>query len=122
MRSALSVFILLPLKTFIMRKLFRFISVTALLITLTLVEAKAQSITYTTQSKQARELARMGTKHVANAEIELAYADFKEALKLDPGFTYAQLFSCKSFSRRLKKNCIRSRPGAVLKINLRVKK
>jgi len=52
----------------------------------------SQKMTWTTKSKEARELATKGSNHYMNAEFERAYWDFSEAVRLDPDFTVALVF------------------------------
>lgn len=49
-------------------------------------------MSWTTKSKQAKELALSGSSHMMNAEAEQAFTDFSAALKLDPDFTVALVF------------------------------
>ena len=51
-----------------------------------------KTMTWTTKSKQAKELAYSGAAHLMNAEAEQAFTDFSAALKLDPDFTIALTF------------------------------
>ena len=51
-----------------------------------------KKMTWTTKSKQAKELALSGSSHMMNAESEQAFTDFSAALKLDPDFTVALVF------------------------------
>lgn len=51
-----------------------------------------KKMTWTTKSKQAKELALSGSSHLMNAEAEQAFTDFSAALKLDPAFTVALVF------------------------------
>ncbi|UEG48871.1 hypothetical protein LK994_09500 [Ferruginibacter lapsinanis] len=46
----------------------------------------------TTKSKAAKEMALKGVNHFLNIEFASAYEDFSDALKLDPEFTFAQVF------------------------------
>lgn len=52
----------------------------------------SQTMTWTTKSKPAKELASSGAKHMMNAEFAQAYDDFSNAVKLDPDFTVALAF------------------------------
>lgn len=52
----------------------------------------SQQMTWTTKSKDARELAGSGSNHFMNAEFAQAYNDFQAAIKLDPDFTMALAF------------------------------
>lgn len=54
--------------------------------------SQKKMMTWTTKSKAAHELAESGVKHFMNIESEQAYADFSDALKLDPDFTVALAF------------------------------
>ncbi|MEP7252885.1 MAG: hypothetical protein ABI683_10920 [Ginsengibacter sp.] len=51
--------------------------------------AQKKEMTWTTKSKEARELAKSGAHHLMNAEFEQAYSDVEGALKLDPNLTPA---------------------------------
>jgi len=51
----------------------------------------AQEITWTTKSKEAKELANKGLTHYKNLEFEVAYEYFTRALEKDPNLTMAQL-------------------------------
>ena len=51
--------------------------------------AQKKEMTWTTKSKEARELAKSGAHHMMNAEFEQAYSDVDAALKLDPNLTPA---------------------------------
>jgi tetratricopeptide (TPR) repeat protein len=51
-----------------------------------------KTMTWTTKSKAAHDLAGQGASHLMNAEFEMAYRDFSEAVKLDPNFTVALVF------------------------------
>ncbi len=62
-----------------------------MLLTLQGISQKKQ-MTWTSKSKAAKDLAQSGAKHMMNIEFEQAYADFSEALKLDPDFTVALVF------------------------------
>jgi tetratricopeptide (TPR) repeat protein len=54
--------------------------------------SQKKTMTWTTKSKAAHELAVSGVKHFMNVESEQAYADFSDALKLDPDFTVVLAF------------------------------
>ena len=56
------------------------------------VFSQNKKMTWTTKSKQAKELAQSGSSHLMNAEAEQAFTDFSTALKLDPNFTVALVF------------------------------
>ena len=57
------------------------------------VNASAKKVLpVTTISKAAKELALKGANHFMNVEFAEAYSDFSNALKLDPNFTFAQVF------------------------------
>ncbi len=53
---------------------------------------KKLTMTWTTKSQAAKDLAGKGAKHLMNIEMEQAYSDLSEALKLDPDFTVALVF------------------------------
>jgi tetratricopeptide (TPR) repeat protein len=61
------------------------------IMSLFLVTAIAQdkTMTWTTKSKKAKELARKGAEHMKNIEFPQAYEYLKQALALDPEFTVA---------------------------------
>jgi tetratricopeptide (TPR) repeat protein len=52
----------------------------------------SQQMTWTTKSKDAKDLALSGAHHFMNAEFAQAYNDFSDAVKLDPDFTVALVF------------------------------
>lgn len=52
-------------------------------------KAKLKTMTWTTKSPAAKELASSGANHLMNAETALAYQDLMAAVKLDPNFTVA---------------------------------
>jgi Tfp pilus assembly protein PilF len=66
--------------------------VSMLILLLLTTQGFSQKMTWTTQSEAARDLAMKGATHFMNAEFEHAYADFSEAVKLDPDFTVALVF------------------------------
>ena len=74
-----------------MRKLIRTLVITSFMTGFIDFVASAQELTWTTKSKQARELAKQGFVHLANLENELAYQDFGGALAKDPNFTVVQI-------------------------------
>lgn len=51
-----------------------------------------KTMTWTTKSTAAKEIAQQGSKHLMNVERELAYNSFLSAVKLDPDFTVALTF------------------------------
>lgn len=51
-----------------------------------------KTLPVTTASKAAKDLAMKGATHFMNVEFAQAYNDFSAALKLDPNFTFAQVF------------------------------
>src|SRR5688500_15591979 len=51
--------------------------------------AHAQKLTWSTKSKIANDFAQKGARFMSNGEFALAYPQFLQALKLDPGFTMA---------------------------------
>ncbi len=55
-------------------------------------DPKKKTMTWTTSSPKAKELASSGVGHVMNNETELGYYEISEALKLDPDFTIALAF------------------------------
>jgi tetratricopeptide (TPR) repeat protein len=74
-----------------MRKLIRALAVTSLTISLIGLVSNAQEVTWTTKSKEARELATKGLTHYKNLEFEVAYEYFTTALEKDPDLTVAQV-------------------------------
>lgn len=71
------------------------VCITSMLILLLLTVqgiSQKKSMTWTTKSKAAKELALSGADHMMNVEFEQAYSDFSAALKLDPDFTVALVF------------------------------
>ncbi|MDB5200496.1 MAG: tetratricopeptide repeat protein [Chitinophagaceae bacterium] len=55
-------------------------------------KSEAKTMTWTSSSKEAKELAQTGAGRLMNAEFALAYQDFLAAVKLDPDFTVALTF------------------------------
>ena len=55
-------------------------------------ETGKKTMTWTTGSDAAKELANNGIHHFMNIEMEQAYRDLSDALKLDPDFTVALVF------------------------------
>ena len=51
-----------------------------------------KTMTWTTKSKEAKDLAGSGANHFMNAEFAQAYNDFSAAVKLDPDFTIPLVF------------------------------
>ncbi|HEV2833631.1 MAG TPA: hypothetical protein VGW31_16745, partial [Hanamia sp.] len=66
--------------------------VSMLILLLFTTQGFSQKMTWTTKSEAARDLAMKGATHFMNAEFEQAYANFSEAVKLDPDFTVALVF------------------------------
>ena len=54
--------------------------------------SQTKTMSWTTKSKQAKDLAYSGSSHMMNAEAEQAFTDFSAAVKLDPDFTVALVF------------------------------
>jgi Tfp pilus assembly protein PilF len=54
--------------------------------------SQLKTMTWTTKSEAARDLAGEAVKHYENVEMPLAYEKFKQALALDPDFTVALVF------------------------------
>jgi tetratricopeptide (TPR) repeat protein len=54
--------------------------------------AQKKTMTWTTKSEKAKELATVGVTHMLNIEFQQAYDHFKSALSLDPDFTIALVF------------------------------
>src|SRR5947208_1871815 len=63
-----------------------------------------KTMTWTTKSKAAHDLAANGADHMMNAEFEMAYRDFSDAIKLDPNFTVALVFMTNLSSGQAKKD------------------
>ncbi|MEO5781975.1 MAG: tetratricopeptide repeat protein [Ginsengibacter sp.] len=66
-----------------------------LLITIPAISQKKSALktmTWTTPSKAAHDLAENGADHLMNAEFPQAYNDLMSAVKLDPNFTVALVF------------------------------
>lgn len=66
-----------------------------LLITVPAIAQKKSALktmTWTTPSKAAHDLAENGADHLMNAEFPQAYSDLVAAVKLDPNFTVALVF------------------------------
>jgi Tfp pilus assembly protein PilF len=53
---------------------------------------KKLTMTWTTKSPAAKELASKASEHMRNIELEQAYYELTDALKLDPDFTVALVF------------------------------
>jgi Tfp pilus assembly protein PilF len=68
-------------------------------------EAK-KTMTWTTKSAQARELAGKAADHYMNAEHEEAYKQFSNALKLDPEFTIALAYMANLTKGEVKKTYV----------------
>ncbi len=67
-------------------------SILCMLMLLTSTLCISQKMTWTTKSDVAKDAAMRGADHYMNAEFERSYADFSEALRLDPDFTVALVF------------------------------
>jgi Tfp pilus assembly protein PilF len=67
-------------------------SIMCLFILLLGIPGFSQKMTWTTKSKEAKDAAMSGAKHLMNAESAQAYNDFSTAVKLDPEFTIALVF------------------------------
>ena len=55
-------------------------------------QAQDKTMTWTTTSDKARDIALKGAQYLKNSESALAYEQFKQALELDPDFTVALTF------------------------------
>lgn len=76
-----------------MKKGFTILATTlALLLFTSVAIAQKKTMTWTTKSEKAKELAGKGAHHMMNIELEQAYVYFKQALDLDPDFTVALVF------------------------------
>jgi len=60
--------------------------------TTTKKDTNLKTMTWTTKSEAAKELAIEGSKHIMNVELEQGYQKFSNALKIDPDFTVALVF------------------------------
>lgn len=60
-----------------------------MLLLLMTIPGMSQKMTWTSNSKEAKDLAGSGANHLMNAEFAQAYNDFSTAVKLDPNFTVA---------------------------------
>jgi len=54
--------------------------------------SQAKTMTWTTKSDEAKDLALQGADYFMNIEFPQAYEKFEQALKLDPNFTVALVF------------------------------
>lgn len=76
-----------------MKKKFALLTVLlALLLFTSTAIAQKKTMTWTTKSDKAKELASKGVTHMMNIELEQAYPYIKQALDLDPDFTVALVF------------------------------
>jgi tetratricopeptide (TPR) repeat protein len=76
-----------------MKKKFSIIASTlALLLITSAAISQKKTMTWTTKSDKAKELASKGVNHMMNIELPQAYEYFKQALDLDPDFTVALVF------------------------------
>ena len=71
------------------KKLASLVSILFLLLILLSATAQDKTMTWTTKSKKAKELALKGAEHMKNIEFPQAYEYLKQALALDPDFTVA---------------------------------
>lgn len=62
-----------------------------------------KTMTWTTKSEAAKQLASDGSEYFMNIELPQAYEKFKEALKLDPDFTVALVFMANLTQGEVKK-------------------
>lgn len=84
--------------------------------------AALKTMTWTTKSKAAHDLAAEGSDHMLNAEFEMAYRNFSEAIKFDPNFTVALVFMTnlsagetrKMYAKRALKSAANKTPGEKL--------
>ena len=106
-----------------MRKIITgFMSIVFLLLLTCQGIAQNKKMTWTSKSKAAKELATSGAQHMMNIEFEQAYADFSEALKLDPDFTVALVFmnnlnrgeTRKAYAARAQKSAMNKTEGEKL--------
>jgi Tfp pilus assembly protein PilF len=75
-----------------MRKNLAFLLFICLLFSSLCVLAQKKTMTWTTTSDKARELAGQGSQYMRNNEPAQAYDKFKQALEIDPDFTVALTF------------------------------
>ena len=88
--------------------------------------AQDKTMTWTTTSDKARELALKGAKHLMNIETAQAYDQFKQALELDPDFTIALTFMAtmtigatqKDYEARALKSAANKTDGEKLFVNI----
>jgi tetratricopeptide (TPR) repeat protein len=81
-----------------------------------------KTMTWTTPSKAAHDLASSGADHLMNAEFPQAYSDLLAAVKLDPNFTVALVFlnnlttgeTQKSYAKRAQKSAANKTAGEKL--------
>ena len=71
------------------KKLASLVSILFLLLILLSATAQDKTMTWTTKSKKAKELALKGAEHMKNIEFPQGYEYLKQALALDPDFTVA---------------------------------
>jgi tetratricopeptide (TPR) repeat protein len=84
--------------------------------------SQKKTMTWTTKSKAALELAQSGVDHMMNNEFALAYTDFSAALKLDPEFTIPLVFmtnlnageTSKTYAQRAVKSAVNKTEGEKL--------
>ena len=84
--------------------------------------AQNKKMTWTSSSKEAKDLAESGAQHMMNIEFEQAYSDFSQALKLDPDFTVVLVFmnnlargeSRKAYAERAQKSALKKTEGEKL--------
>ena len=96
-----------------------------LLITVPAISQKKsvlKTMTWTTLSKAAKDLASSGADHLMNAEFPQAYTDLVAAVKLDPNFTVALVLlnnlttgeTRKSYAKRAQKSAANKTAGEKL--------
>ena len=81
-----------------------------------------KTMTWTTSSKAAKDLASSGADHLMNAEFPQAYTDLLAAVKLDPNFTVALVFlnnlttgaTQKSYAKRAMQSAAKKTAGEKL--------
>jgi len=84
--------------------------------------SQKKTMTWTTKSKAASELAHSGADHMMNNEFAQAYTDFLAALKLDPEFTIPLVFMSnlntgetrKAYAQRALKSAVNKTEGEKL--------
>ena len=91
-------------KLLIMSKRFSMVTmILALLLLVTAAQSQNKTMKLSTKSGKARELASKGLTHMMNLEGPQAYEYVKQAVELDPDFTFAQVLMANLSSGSVKK-------------------